>query len=121
MDVSYNSALDSFVMVVAANTLLQNVNLFITCSKDGIHWADRRKLVAENGEAFYPTLTGFLDDPRRTEKAFYVYYTFSPKGGWDRWNDAAIVRRKITFASPGRDRTVADLSGLFGDRSGGLR
>ena len=98
MDVSYNAALDRFVMVVAANICPQNLDLFITSSQDGIHWAERRKLAAENGEAFYPSIIGFLDDPRRTEKEFYVYYTFSPKGGWERWNDAAIVRRKITCA-----------------------
>ena len=102
MDISYNAALDKFVMVVAANTFPQNVDLFITCSEDGIHWEDRRKLAAENGEAFYPSIIGILDDPRRTEKAFYVYYTFSQKGGWERWNDAAIVRRKITFADERR-------------------
>ena len=73
-------------------------DLFITCSEDGIHWADRRKLAIENGEAFYPSIIGFLDDPRVTEKEFYVYYTFSTKGAWERWDDAAIVRRKITFA-----------------------
>ena len=98
MDVSYNATLKKYVMVVAANTSPRNVDLFITCSEDGIHWADRRKLAIENGEAFYPSIIGFLDDPRVTEKEFYVYYTFSTKGAWERWDDAAIVRRKITFA-----------------------
>jgi len=107
MDISYNAALDKFVMVVAANTSPWNVDLFITCSEDGIHWADRRKLATENGEAFYPSIIGFLDDPRRTGKEFYVYYTFSPKGGWERWNDAAIVRRKITFADERHNQSNA--------------
>ncbi len=107
MDVSYNAALGKFVMVVAANTFPQNVDLFITCSEDGIHWDERRKLAAEKGEAFYPSIIGFLDDPRRTEKEFYVYYTFSPKGGWERWSDAAIVRRKITFAEERHDQSNA--------------
>ena len=98
MDVSYNAALGKFVMVVAANTFPQKVELFVICSEDGIHWTDRRKLATEKGEAFYPSIIGFQDDSRRTEKEFYVYYTFSPKGGWERWNDAAIVRRKITLS-----------------------
>lgn len=97
MDISYNAALDKFVMIVAANTLFQNVELFITCSEDGIHWEDRRKLFAEQGEVFYPTISGFLGDSRQTGAEFYVYYTFSEKGGWARWNDALIVRRRITF------------------------
>jgi len=107
MDVSYNEALDTFVMVVAANTLPQNVELFITCSQDGLHWADRRKIAAESGEAFYPSIIGFLDDPRRTGGEFYVYYTFSSKGAWERWDDAALVRRKITFADKRHSRPPA--------------
>ena len=106
MDISYNATLDKVIMVVAANTSAHDVELFITSSKDGIHWADRRRLAAENGEAFYPSIVGFLDDPRRTEKEFYVYYTFSAKGGWGRWNDAAIVRRKIVFADIRHNQTA---------------
>jgi len=107
MDISYNAALDKFVMIIAANTSPQCVDLFLTCSEDGIHWSDRRKLAAENGEAFYPSIIGFLDDPRRTGKEFYVYYTFSPEGGWERWNDAAIVRRKITFTDEWLNKSTA--------------
>lgn len=97
MDISYNAAIGKFVMVVAANTSPRSVELFMTCSEDGIHWAGRRKVASEAGEAFYPSITGFLADPRQTEREFYVYYSFSPQGGWERWSDAAIVRRKITF------------------------
>ena len=96
MDVSYNAVLGKFVMVVAANTSAHTVELFSTCSEDGIHWTERQKLAAETGESFYPSIIGFLADPRRTEKEFDVYYTFSPIGAWERWNDAAIVRRRIT-------------------------
>lgn len=107
MDVSYNAALDKFIMVVAANVSSQNVDLFISCSEDGINWSDRRKLVTGKGEAFYPSIAGFLDDPRRTGKEFYVYYTFSLKGGWERWSDATIVRRKITFADERHNQSNA--------------
>jgi hypothetical protein len=108
MDVSYNSAIDKFVMVVASNTAPGKVDLFLSCSEDGIHWADRKKIAVEEGEAFYPSIIGFLADPRKTGKEFYVYYTFSAKGGWERWSDAAIVRRKITFLDKGESRSADD-------------
>jgi hypothetical protein len=106
MDISYNATLDKVIMVVSANTSAHDVELFITSSDDGIHWADRRRLAAEKGEAFYPSIVGFLDDPRRTENEFYVYYTFSTIGGWGRWNDAAMVRRKIVFADITHNKTA---------------
>ncbi|MEI8316076.1 MAG: hypothetical protein WCG79_11580 [Verrucomicrobiota bacterium] len=99
MDVSYNAALRKYIMVAAANTSPSKVELFVTWSDDGIIWAERRKLVTENGECFYPSIVGFGEDPRQTEAQFYVYYTFSEKGGWDRWSDAVIARRKITLTT----------------------
>ena len=97
MDICYNEKLNKFVMVVAANTSRQHVELFITCSDDGIHWAERKQLSNDNGEAFYPSFVGFMADPRHTGQEFYIYYTFSAKGGWERWDDAVIARRKITL------------------------
>jgi hypothetical protein len=85
-------------MVVAANTPPGKVELFVTWSDAGIVWAGRRKLADEQGESFYPSIVGFGEDPRQTGTHFYVYYTFSEKGGWDRWSDAVIARRKITVA-----------------------
>ena len=99
MDITYNTALQKYVMVVAADTSPQTVELFVTSSADGITWAERKKLVTESGESFYPSIIGFEDDPRQTGAAFYIYYTFSEQGGWNRWDDAAIVRRKITVAA----------------------
>ena len=99
MDVSYNAVLRKYIMVAAANTSPSKVELFVTWSDDGIIWAERRKLVTENGECFYPSIVGFGEDPRQTEAQFYVYYTFSEKGGWDRWSDAVIARRKITLTT----------------------
>lgn len=98
MDITYNTALRKYVMVVAVNTSPRTVDLFVTCSADGIIWSERKKLVTENGESFYPSIIGLEDNPRQTGPHFYVYYTFSEKGGWNRWDDAAIVRRKITVA-----------------------
>jgi len=98
MDVSYNTILKRYIMIVAANTAPRQVQLFITWSDDGITWAERQKLVDDDGECFYPSILGFGQDQRQTGSEFYVYYTFSAKGGFERWNDAVIARRKITVS-----------------------
>ena len=95
MDVSYNTLLRKYIMIVAANTTPSQVALFMTWSEDGITWAERIRLVEEKGECFYPSMLGFGDEQRQTGAEFYVYYTFSAKGGFERWNDAVIARRKI--------------------------
>jgi len=97
MDVSYNTALHKFIIVIAANTTPSMVELFISTSSDGIHWTARQKLTDDDGESFYPSIVGIGNDPRQTGNEFYIYYTFSKAGGWKRWDDAEIVRRKITF------------------------
>jgi len=97
MDVSYNVALHKFIMVVAANTMLSDVNLFISFSDDGIQWTEREHLTHEDGESFYVSVVGLGRNPRQTGNEFYVYYTSSKKGGWERWSDSDIVRRKITL------------------------
>lgn len=70
----------------------------MTWSDDGIAWAERKILVDENGECFYPSILGFGDDQRQTGTEFYVYYSLSTKGGFERWHDAVIARRKITVS-----------------------
>lgn len=95
MDVGYSSVLGKFIMVVAANTAPERVDLFITWSDDGVNWAGRIRLTDDGGESFYPSIVGFSDDPRKAGKEFYIYYTFSEKGGWERWEDAEIVRQRV--------------------------
>jgi hypothetical protein len=80
MDVSYNTVLRKCIMIVAANTTPCQVALFMTWSDDGITWAERKKIVDENGECFYPSILGFEEDQRQTGTEFYVYYTFSANG-----------------------------------------
>lgn len=96
MDVSYNTVLQKYIMVIAANTASRRVALFITSSDDGISWAKRRMLVDEEGECFYPSILGYGEDQRQTGTDFYISYTFSAKGGFERYDDAVIARRKIT-------------------------
>lgn len=98
MDMSYNTVLKKYIMVVAANTWPAKVELFMTCSDDGIVWSERKKLASENGESFYPSILGFRKDSRQTGAEFYIYYTYSRKGGWGRWEDAVIARRRISIA-----------------------
>lgn len=95
MDVSYNTTLKKFVLIVAANTSAKETSLFYSLSDDGIVWTERHQLIDEDGELFYPSIVGYRNNPRETGREFYLYYTFSKKGGWERWDDAIIVRRTI--------------------------
>lgn len=99
MDVSYNLRLGEFVMVVAA-TDKQGTALYITRSVDGIHWAPRRRISTEAGESFYPSIIDYDDTPRETGESFFIIYTHSKKGEWDRWDDAKIMRRSVSIESP---------------------
>lgn len=96
IDVSYNTVLKKYIMVVAANLQNGKVELFFTNSKDGITWEPRKSLVRENSESFYPSIVSLQENPRETGSEFYIYYTFSKKGEWNRWDDAVIARRKVT-------------------------
>lgn len=98
MDVSYNTILKKYIMVIAANTAPRQVALFMTWSDDGITWAERRILVNEEGECFYPSILGYGEDQRQTGAEFHISYTFSAKGGFERYDDAVIARRKITVS-----------------------
>jgi len=107
MDISYNTALGKYIMAVAASTSSNKVELFMTCSDDGLTWAKRCKLADDDGESFYPSIVGFGDDSRQSGREFFIYYTFSARGGWERWSDAVIVRRKVTFINPARSTSDA--------------
>lgn len=98
MDVSYNTVLRKHIMIVAANTTPRQVTMFVAWSHDGIIWSDRRKFADDDGECFYPSILGFGEDQRQTGAEFYVYYTSSAKGSFERWGDAVIARRKVTVS-----------------------
>jgi hypothetical protein len=96
--VSYNDYLGGLVMMTSdwADSSGNN-NLFMSTSTDGINWSQRQAIVTDAGEQMYPTLIGTGADPTRTGQSFYAYYTDSASGGWNRWNDAKLVRRQITL------------------------
>ncbi len=110
MDVSYNTTLEKYIMVVSANTTPGRVELFITNSSDGVHWEKRTKLVEESGESFYPSIVGFKENPRQSGKKFYVYYTYSAKGEWDGFSKRTVLllsdprsrRERATFSTSNR-------------------
>ncbi len=107
MDLSYNTEIGKYIMVAAttnAGSEETKAELCVTWSDDGIYWAKRVRLVDEGGECFYPSIIGLQDSPRQTGKTFFIYYTFSEKGAWDRWGDAVIVRRKVTVRYPDKQQ-----------------
>jgi hypothetical protein len=94
--VSYNDYLNQLVMVTAG-WFEPQPNLYLSTSSDGINWSPRQALVTDAGEQFYPTIIGTGADPTHSDQSFYVYYTDSMKGSWNRWKDAQLVRRQITL------------------------
>jgi hypothetical protein len=101
--VSYNDYLDQLVMVTSQWNSNATNDLYLATSTDGVNFSPRQAVALDPGEQFYPSLIGTGADPQITGKEMYVYYTDSLKGSWDRWKDATLKRRLITFdpfASP---------------------
>jgi hypothetical protein len=96
LSVSHNDYLDQLVMVTS-QWEGGGGDLYLSTSSDGINWSARQPIAFEAGEQFYPSLIGTGSDPTHTGKSFYVYYTDSQRGAWDRWKDAQLVRREITL------------------------
>ena len=98
--VSYNEYLDQVVMVSsqwqAGGT---GPDLYLATSPDGVTWSPRQPVAIDFGEQMYPTIIGTGADPTVTGQSFYVYYTDSRKGSWNRWKDAQLARRQLTFNS----------------------
>lgn len=95
--VSYNDYLDELVMVTAKWSPTNSPDLYLATSPDGINFSARQPIALDPGEQFYPSLVGTGANPQITDKEFYVYYTDSKKGAWDRWKDATLMRRLITL------------------------
>lgn len=95
--VTYNDYLNQFVMATTEQYGNDRGDLYFVGSVDGVNWGPRVPIALDVGEQFYPSLVGMGPDPARTGQSFYVYYTDSQAGMWNRWNDALLVRRQITF------------------------
>jgi hypothetical protein len=108
--VSYNDYLDQLVLVTSQWDA-DGGDLYLTTSHDGLNWSERQAVDLDPGEQFYPSLIGTGYDPTHTGESFYVYYTDSKKGGWNRWKDAKLVRREVTLY-PEQEETIAAMAGL---------
>jgi hypothetical protein len=95
--VTYNDYLNQFVMATTESYGTDRGDLYFVGSVDGVNWGPRVPIALDWGEQFYPSLVGTGPDPARTGQSFYVYYTDSQAGMWNRWSDAQLVRRQITF------------------------
>ena len=69
----------------------------LASSGDGLDWTDETAVEDGLKEAFYPSIVGFGADEGVVGASFFVYYTGSATGGWQRWQDAALMRRSVTF------------------------
>ena len=99
-DVSFNKYLGKYIMVVSAqNSNTNKPNLYLTESADGLVWGSRKLIADEPGESFYTTIVGSGSEPRVSGQQFYIYYTFSVAGEWDRWSDAVLARRLISCSN----------------------
>lgn len=99
MDVAWNSYLNQYVLAVVQWVSSSNTYLNLAFSPDGINWSSRTRLETDAAESFYPTLVGIGPDPKNLGQSFYVYYTFSHVGAFNRWIDVALSRRLITSTS----------------------
>ena len=96
-DVSYNSSLGKYI-IVAPILDAQGFNLYFMESEDGINWVLSQAITSGTPEHFYVTITDDNgNDSRTTGQTFYIYYTYSIIGAWQRWEDAVLARRLITI------------------------
>jgi hypothetical protein len=65
-------------------------------STDGISWTKRQPLDTTDVENFYPTL--FDNGPSERGCELVVFYTASETGGFQRWQDARLMRRRLTLS-----------------------
>lgn len=95
-DVSYNEYLGRYIKV-NESVRGDSYNLYLSESKDGIHWTFRVPIDETAGYTVYPTIIGLGDNPNITGAEFYVYYIYTPN--WfeaDAHAHKILARRKIT-------------------------
>jgi hypothetical protein len=98
-DVSYNEYLHRYILVMPDLISGNRFALQISESADGVSWSTPTNAFETRGEIYAPTIVGLGPDPRRTDQAFYVLYTNSPKQ-WaiqSRWVDARLRSRLVAF------------------------
>jgi hypothetical protein len=96
--VSYNAAIDRYLMVMSSLETDGRYSLEVSESVDGIAWSTPTTLFADTRELYAPTIVGTGRSPATSGASFYVYYTssaLSPLGGF-RWDDGSLRRRLIS-------------------------
>ena len=124
-DAAWNRYLNKFVMICSISmydskgVFTGDTALAYASSADGIQWDPMTVLTLypENPvrERFYPSIIGLEDGKnlKLTGKKFYVYYTNSYLGAWNRWADASVNRIKITVAQPTDFLATWDGQGVY--------
>ena len=96
--VVYNTYLQKYILVYPTPATGTNVNLYLASSSDGLSWTGSSVIANAATEQFYPTVLGEDGNPSSTGQQFYVYYTSSVSGGFNRWTDAVLARRLVSLS-----------------------
>ena len=96
--VAYSAPLAGYVMACVESRRGGQTSLALLTSADGLSWSSRRTLESDPGEAYYPTLVPIESGASPKEARLWLYYTFSPTGGFGRWRDAVLRRRLLAVA-----------------------
>lgn len=96
--VSYNTALERYVMVIATHDRAEEYNyqLYLTTSVDGYTWSPRVLLLEMEDEITYPSLISVEGDPLNSSQDFYIYYVTTPRGT-TRWHNTTFHRMTVSL------------------------
>ena len=103
VSVSYNSYRQRYIMVITKIVLGDNWDLLLYESIDGISWQFIENIETGSTESYAPSIIPASGNSWRSCKDFYVYYSESAAGGFDRWTDSVTSRRLVTWAGPDLD------------------
>jgi hypothetical protein len=96
--VSYNTAINAFLMAVAQNggTTSDPSWIYLIASEDGIVWSPRTQVWFCDCELAYPTLIDPGGSPLQTDDHFYIYFV-STTPGRQRWAESSLERLNVTL------------------------
>jgi hypothetical protein len=96
--VSYNTALEQFIMVIARHGLMTDpAELYLIASEDGYTWSPRVELSNCDCELTYPSIISPDGNPYQTGDTFYVYYVATPPDQQFRWHQTPLHRMTVTL------------------------
>jgi hypothetical protein len=96
--VSYNTAMDRFIMAIARHGLLTDpAELVLIASEDGFNWSPRVVLRDCDCELTYPTIISPDGNPLETGETFYIYYVTTDPTAQYRWHASPLNRMTVTL------------------------